>query len=1273
MKSIYASSDLYCSIECSLDRYCEEWTFVGSEISQKEDDTKSEDGLTVKSAKVPSSILEKIKKRSQLAVKSKTCYLQDDNFVKIKQHLNVSDDLFSSSLFSISRGTKSSSNAFVDRLIQHPLAIGRSSNVNFQRNFVHGCQYTIMLWVWLWKGHGKIDALKAVFSSHESLPVYSQHQNILPTLIFNLKRSPRVFFYATSKDASNDYVGYWGTHKLKYGEWIHLTFAVTATSVIGFVNGIREGDGSRMNLPPADHCPFNWSFNHINNLNIPNNTILRVGGIQRGMSIPMIVEGLTVYNGVFLNSRQIALHMAQHPHSEFPTLYKLMKEEEEVPYILSAKNIYENEYAQYAIGLCPVSVCGKFCLNGYYFDNFDVNFDFNNIEFKKSVEWMVRQVDFRRRLDKPEKVQSQNQALISTTLNNLWNASDTLVLKTFDDVELNEESDPMAIIHKIEDLLLSSQNTQLNSNSQLEPFVANDHFQKVTSILNKYNSAMKSLLGIQEVAIAASVGSESSEEGFEFAVSSLFYSLWKYDDFELEYDVFMERDKSKKMTSMGGQPTRIALGNSFNRVISPHNINYGNVDLIFAKLGIQKARSITPSLPASVNMTEILELVYDAKETNSTILPSLLSYFNSKFNSSEENLIVSPSNSELTIFNGAYECVAELSYLFPVAQSVIMNYGVPESGVTLIEDIRLADISSSFDPINRIKNIAGSGLTTPTANVGYQNNQHNMVTDETRNHFEAEAANGNADAQVWLGVKNYWGVGGFRENATRAREYFEKAASRNHTEALYCLGALYDNGQGGLPLNKTKALELFVRAANATVPYPPALQAVGLFYQHGQKKNMTLAIHYYEKAAEMGNANAYYSLSMIYRDRFPYIEKGMTLTMHLLAQAISKGNIRAISMLGHAFIDSESWLGHYEREIHYKRLKNENLSSPYDSEIDELLYKWGYNETEGTHIVLPGRANVVIKVNPPFGPNCDIAAPLIRYIVDHNYRSNDLMKNALNSFVSGDLYKSLEYYDEAADLGVAAAQENSIFLYNLLQLDECIENKEAGEGGALLTNVLKAFDIFENFLDSTNYVFDELKNRSLNCTDFVGRVTARRLLQLVSSGDLHAIRVVANMMYAGKFPFERNVTGAALLYARGAEEFGDVECYLNLGWIIQKGESADLLRNVTAALELYRRAAELEQVYNKFGNKWATTLGIAPALARASTIVDFIQDPTAMERVQQYIVQSFPLQPPSISLPTLVLDDNTVLTILTSSFLIVLTWWIFRRRRGRVQQEIGTL
>lgn len=85
--------------------------------------------------------------------------------------------------------------------------------------------------------------------------------------------------------------------------------------------------------------------------------------------------------------------------------------------------------------------------------------------------------------------------------------------------------------------------------------------------------------------------------------------------------------------------------------------------------------------------------------------------------------------------------------------------------------------------------------------------------------FHEAAAQGNANAQYYLGVM-YADGQGTQRNFEEAARWWEKAAARNHADALYSLARLYAAGVG-VEADATRAIDLFGRAAAA---FPPGEQ-----------------------------------------------------------------------------------------------------------------------------------------------------------------------------------------------------------------------------------------------------------------------------------------------------------------------------------------------------------------------------------------------------------------------------------------------------------------
>jgi hypothetical protein len=71
---------------------------------------------------------------------------------------------------------------------------------------------------------------------------------------------------------------------------------------------------------------------------------------------------------------------------------------------------------------------------------------------------------------------------------------------------------------------------------------------------------------------------------------------------------------------------------------------------------------------------------------------------------------------------------------------------------------------------------------------------------------------------------------------------------------------------------------------------------------------------------------------------------------------------------------------------------------------------------------------------------CDAALHLLKYLADYSQKPNDLVNAALASFNDGDLWVALDLYDEAADMGSQVAQDNAVYLYETLIIEECTDD-----------------------------------------------------------------------------------------------------------------------------------------------------------------------------------------------------------------------------------------
>ena len=66
---------------------------------------------------------------------------------------------------------------------------------------------------------------------------------------------------------------------------------------------------------------------------------------------------------------------------------------------------------------------------------------------------------------------------------------------------------------------------------------------------------------------------------------------------------------------------------------------------------------------------------------------------------------------------------------------------------------------------------------------------------QARKWLEKAAEQGSPEAQYYLGVMYYQGVG-VEQDPQQARKWLEKAAVQEYPEAQYCLGLIYASGEG---------------------------------------------------------------------------------------------------------------------------------------------------------------------------------------------------------------------------------------------------------------------------------------------------------------------------------------------------------------------------------------------------------------------------------------------------------------------------------------------
>jgi TPR repeat protein len=236
--------------------------------------------------------------------------------------------------------------------------------------------------------------------------------------------------------------------------------------------------------------------------------------------------------------------------------------------------------------------------------------------------------------------------------------------------------------------------------------------------------------------------------------------------------------------------------------------------------------------------------------------------------------------------------------------------------------------------------------------------------------------------------------------------------------------------------------------------------------------------------------------------------------------------------------------------------------------------------------------------------SCEAALPLLKHIAEMSYRPKDVTSQALKKYIKGyipvrdtgsslsftafarflflgDYWAALRLYEEAADLGVSAAQENAAYLIEKMAPTECPQ----------LAEDLVKEEEDQEYASTAVWMGGEDSPASAECATaaeccvkYLERRAAHRWAQLSRVGEPRAMRKMAVALQAG---LDRSAVGvtpqssldtgladltftagggtalppqqqAALLFALAGEQ-GDTESMLNLGWMLYYGSHGEWL------------------------------------------------------------------------------------------------------------------
>jgi hypothetical protein len=178
-----------------------------------------------------------------------------------------------------------------------------------------------------------------------------------------------------------------------------------------------------------------------------------------------------------------------------------------------------------------------------------------------------------------------------------------------------------------------------------------------------------------------------------------------------------------------------------------------------------------------------------------------------------------------------------------------------------IKSLKVRSPQDDAKAVESIRKAAEQGDATAQVSLGimYAHGRRGLPQDDAKavEWYRKAAEQGNATAQVNLGFMYAHGRGGLPQDDAKAVEWYRKAAEQGNTQAQANLGIMYAHGRGGLPQDDAKAVEWYRKAAeqgNAT-----AQVNLGFMYAHGRgglPQDDDEALEWYQKAAEQGDVAA---------------------------------------------------------------------------------------------------------------------------------------------------------------------------------------------------------------------------------------------------------------------------------------------------------------------------------------------------------------------------------------------------------------------------------
>lgn len=128
-------------------------------------------------------------------------------------------------------------------------------------------------------------------------------------------------------------------------------------------------------------------------------------------------------------------------------------------------------------------------------------------------------------------------------------------------------------------------------------------------------------------------------------------------------------------------------------------------------------------------------------------------------------------------------------------------------------------------------------------------------------HLQNAARFNHLDAIHALGMLNFRGSYGYKQNLTQARKYLEDAARKGHRGAQYDFACMCKYGTGG-EKDVVTALENFEKAAQKG--HVSAMMELAVLYQEKECRNYQKAFEWAKTSAELGNSEGEFVLANLY-------------------------------------------------------------------------------------------------------------------------------------------------------------------------------------------------------------------------------------------------------------------------------------------------------------------------------------------------------------------------------------------------------------------------